>query len=253
MVRVYRLGDVVRLVSYGSGGDRHLDLDEPENVSMDSDADGRLDNNISRAKSTIRELGLCNPWEYFVTLTVAGHDGLHDRTDLNAVKKRWNQCVKDYNRKYGAKLKYLLVPELHKDGESWHFHGFFLGVAEASLSRNQNGYLDMPFISKRIGYVSLSKIRSLKRVSSYMTKYITKSFGTDGKVEEAKHLFIASVGLQRKELLFQCSHLRWYDWKFTNDWVSISEYEANNFSLEDLKQHIDYDAQWADRYLRRAH
>ena len=82
-----------------------------------------------RAKQAVYDLTLCNPFKYFVTLTLDGSK--IDRYDMTEVTRRlgyWlDNCVRRQH------LAYVLVPELHKDG-GIHFHGFFNGVLPAEDS-----------------------------------------------------------------------------------------------------------------------
>lgn len=48
---------------------------------------GKLENNLCRAKSTVRELALCNDWDYWCTFTLAPDK--HNRYDLESYKKIW--------------------------------------------------------------------------------------------------------------------------------------------------------------------
>lgn len=72
-----------------------------------------------RARTKVRDLALSNDFRYFVTLTLDG--GKVDRYDVHAVTKKLNSWLDNAVRRHG--LKYVLVPELHKDG-AIHFHGF---------------------------------------------------------------------------------------------------------------------------------
>ncbi len=73
-----------------------------------------------RARSNVYDLALCNDFKYFVTLTLDG-DKI-DRYDPAEVTRHLSYWLDNHVRRHG--LKYVLVPELHKDG-AIHFHGFF--------------------------------------------------------------------------------------------------------------------------------
>lgn len=189
---------------------------EHQKVEADSDDIGRFDNNISRARSRIFELARCNDWEYFCTLTLSSE---YDRTDLNGWQKAFSQWLRDY-RKKGFEVKYLLVPEQHKNG-AWHMHGFFAGIGEAApftaqdignssteadvaaykaAELNKGGYLNWKDYSKRWGYCSLAEVHSIEAASRYITKYVTKSLAMDNLISGA-HLFYASRGLNSAEVV----------------------------------------------------
>lgn len=73
-----------------------------------------------RAAATVREIALCTPFDYFVTLTL---DPLKiDRYSIDEAVKRMRSWLDNRVRRHG--LRYILVPELHRDG-AVHFHGFF--------------------------------------------------------------------------------------------------------------------------------
>lgn len=76
----------------------------------------------TRARSKLRRLALANGFDYFVTLTIAS-DKL-DRYDGAAIVKKLNTWCDNMVRRHG--LRYILIPEQHRDG-AWHFHGFMAG------------------------------------------------------------------------------------------------------------------------------
>lgn len=87
-----------------------------DNTPSDDD-DARA---VRRARAAVRDIAMSNPMTYFVTLTL---DPLRvDRYDPAAVVHRLNGWLSNRVQRHG--LKYVLVPERHKDG-AVHFHGFF--------------------------------------------------------------------------------------------------------------------------------
>lgn len=75
---------------------------------------------VRRARSRVRDIALCNPMRFFVTLTL---DQMQvDRYSPEAATRKLNAWLSNQVQRKG--LKYVLVPELHKDG-AIHFHGFF--------------------------------------------------------------------------------------------------------------------------------
>lgn len=72
-----------------------------------------------RARNAVKDIALSNEFHYFVTFTLDASKV--DRYDINAVTKKLNVWLDNRVRRHG--LKYVLVPELHKDG-AVHFHGF---------------------------------------------------------------------------------------------------------------------------------
>ena len=77
---------------------------------------------MRRARAKLRRLALANDFQYFVTLTLDASK--IDRYDGQAVVKALSRWADNMVRRCG--LRYILVPELHKDG-AFHFHGFLSG------------------------------------------------------------------------------------------------------------------------------
>lgn len=224
--RLSRFGNKYRIVylfrtlkEHGNGGDRHScsDLEEPRT---------KLDNNLCRARSAIREIALCNNWTWFGTFTLSDVNG--DRYDLKKFIREFGVWIGNYNRKFGTKLRYLIIPEQHKNG-AWHLHGLLDGVADNSLVVNQYGYMDMPYYANRFGFISLSRIKDPERVASYITKYVTKQTGDN--IELGYHSYYCSRGLNRAQLLaeFTCSGNPVQDNKvWCNEYCGIEWVEADD-------------------------
>lgn len=81
-----------------------------------------MERSMRRARAKLRRLALANDFTYFVTLTL--DPARIDRYDPKAVTKALGQWCDNMVRRHG--LRYILVPEQHKDG-AFHFHGFMTG------------------------------------------------------------------------------------------------------------------------------
>ena len=79
-----------------------------------------LDRARRRAAARVRDIALCNDFAYFVTLTLDARQ--IERYDIKPVLAKMRVWLDNRVRRKG--LKYVLVPEHHKDG-AIHFHGFF--------------------------------------------------------------------------------------------------------------------------------
>lgn len=93
-------------------GSRRDDI--PDEVRAKDNAD----RSRRRAAAAMRDLALSNDWKYFVTFTLDRQK--IDRYDAKAVTRKLNQWLDNRVRRKG--LRYLIVPELHKDG-ALHYHG----------------------------------------------------------------------------------------------------------------------------------
>lgn len=86
-------------------------------VPEKSSTDDNIARSKRRAKSHLLDFALCNNFECFVTLTL--DPDVICRTDYKAIIKKLNTWLDNRVRRCG--LKYVGVPELHKDG-AIHFH-----------------------------------------------------------------------------------------------------------------------------------
>ena len=195
---------------------RHPHADPQGPRKGPGDHEVKLEQSISRARSRIFELALCNPWDYFVTLTL--DPAKYDRHDLPAFRRDLSQWIRNQRRLHGCDFRYLLIPELHRDG-AWHMHGLVSGLRVSALEFNANGYLDYPPYRDRFGYLSLGPVRNLEAVSRYVTKYVSKDLAAR-KDELGAHLFYASRGLSQAETLDRgdFSPPPDFRWSFQNDW-----------------------------------
>ena len=172
----------------------------------------KLSNNISRAKSKVLELALCNDWDYFVTFTIDKEK--YNRYDLKTYRKDFSEFLHNFNRRRSKedKVSYILIPELHEDG-AWHMHGLIHGLQPTDLFINQNGYPSWKSYNDKFGFMEIDKVKSKERVSSYITKYITKE--VDKSVKElGGHLYYSSNGLKTAEQLYRGKAKLLCDWDY---------------------------------------
>lgn len=190
--------------------------------------DSKLDTNIARARQKVFEYAICNDWDWFVTLTI--NPNKYDRHDLKSYYKDFSKWLLNYQRLNDIKIKYLFIPELHKDG-AWHMHGFISGLPESHLKINSNGYLDwFPYKSK-FGYISLDRIKNPDACAKYITKYVSKNLGADAR-ELNSQLYYCSKGLQTaQEIKKGTLAATNIPWEFENDFIKIAWTESQNLAL----------------------
>lgn len=197
--------------------------------------ENKINESILRSKSKIFELAFCNPWDWFFTGTI--NPNKQDRTDLELFHKQLTQWLRDYNKKYKLNIKFLFVPEKHKDGKSWHIHGFIYGlpvdyliqfkvgdkmgkglaekVMQGDIVYNWQAYFD------RFGFCDLEPIRNHEAVSKYVTKYINKELA-NSVTELNAHTYYHSRGLKFAELIKKGTMI-WEDIAptYKNDYCSV--------------------------------
>jgi len=112
----------------------------------------------------------------------------------------WRLFSQQMRRRYGDRWKYVAVPELHADGETWHLHVAFssfywvgtlrrfwyraLGGSGVEVGDETPGSVN----AKRIGRGH----SNARRCSSYLAKYVGKGFERSGA---NKRVFAASACL----------------------------------------------------------
>lgn len=215
LYKVYRYSpDVYKVIKFHSDHallPLRLDYESPRKAPSKS-YDFKLEASLSRTRRTVLELGLCNDWEYFVTITL--NPEIWNRfDDLDKVRLSFGQWVRDLRRRHGFRISYLLIPERHKDG-AWHFHGFLSGVPDHELElfkdralrgiptpdalRNSD-FLFWDRLHKHFGNCSLGRLRCQDAAAFYIVKYVTKDLGRSVS-DKCKHMYWASNGLERAHL-----------------------------------------------------
>lgn len=200
----------------------------------EADAGNKPRTSYSRARSMVYELAACNPWQCMVTITI--DPAKYDPEDLPGIMKDFAMWFRNQRRIPGFEgIKYLLVPEHHTDKNTWHLHGFFLGLPEKTLvpfdfdpaclsfdlnaphsdeewswykwnkkrwHMNEDGYLNWPALEKKYGFFS-AKMHDGKYMftAAYITKYITKDFYKNPVAKNAC-LYYPCQGLNRAERSF---------------------------------------------------
>lgn len=128
---------------------------------------------LQRSKSMITDYTLANDFDLFCTFTYDPEKV--DSFNVDEGKKVMSKWFNNERSRTSPDLVYLAVPELHKSGRI-HFH---------ALMKNYRGYLvfadrkvngrDVYNLDKwKYGYSTAVKIDDIRKVSSYMQKYITK-------------------------------------------------------------------------------
>ena len=125
-----------------------------------------------RARVAVRDLGLCNDWSYFVTLTLDRRKvNRYDAAEVVHKMKSWLD-----NRVRRDGLRYVLVPEHHKDG-AIHFHGFFNDALPVTDSghRDSGGHQVFNLPDWTLGFSTAIGLYGEKAAAvGYCCKYVAK-------------------------------------------------------------------------------
>ena len=134
-----------------------------------------MERSMRRDRSQLRRLALANHFEYFVTLTLDG-DRI-DRYDGAAVTKALSQWCDNMVRRHG--LRYVLVPDRHKDG-ACHFPGFFAGdglqAGDSGIQGDGRPVYNLP--QWTLGFTTAQRLYGeYSAAVGYCCKYIGKQEG----------------------------------------------------------------------------
>ena len=199
---------------------------------MDNGYIKKFDNKISdsslrRAKKKIRDYGLCNDFEYFVTLTVSCKNA--DRFSVDSCQSFLKKKL-EYYKRVSKDFKYLLITEKHKNG-ALHFHGLMKGIREKDLYKNSNDFFSHQYFDK-VGYNSFSLIKDYYKCINYITKYISK----DAVYNSSHYLYINSRGLQcPDEFLIKENKLpKTFQFDYTNSFSEILDFNVYDEKYSEL-------------------
>lgn len=213
-LKVVDLGDYVKVTS--------VKLKTSSNIEFklrktEIDNQNKLDNNLVRAKNKINDIALANDFKYFFTLTF---NPSYDRYDLYQLLNKFRSHLRVMRDKSGNTIKYLIVPEQHKDG-AWHFHGFFSNDIEPFIYFNDYGYRSVQNMDN-LGYINIDVIRDKLRVSSYVTKYIVKNLGSG--INKYRNSYFCSTGLNRgllvNDKIYDNEYFNRHFFDWSNDFCS---------------------------------
>lgn len=147
--------------------------------------------NMSRAKQVVYDLARCNRWDWYCTLTFNGY--LVDRYDYKACFEYLRKFADNLYKTYGC--LYLFIPEQHEDG-AFHFHGLIQGdlpvtpaLTPAGRQVKSKGHLIYSIPSFKAGFSNASQVKDSDRISSYITKYLSKQM----TAPKGSHRYLAST------------------------------------------------------------
>ncbi|MEG1847860.1 MAG: hypothetical protein RR238_05250 [Lachnospiraceae bacterium] len=101
-----------------------------------------------------------------------------DSSNYDEVTKKLQKFLNHLKERYSPDLKYLIVPELHKDKLHYHFHGILANTGSIRFLPSGHYTDDNEKIYNiknwSFGFTTATRVKDSQRVSSYITKYISK-------------------------------------------------------------------------------
>lgn len=155
-----------------------------------------------RAQRRLYEFAACNEFDTFITLTLDPEK--IDRYDYTAAVRRLSTWLDNRQRRKG--LRYIVVPERHRDG-AIHFHGLINSEAVVlvpSGHRDKAGREIFNVKDWTLGFTTAVRLDGVyDAVCHYVAKYVVKQV-QEGEGPLAGRYFYRSRGLAEPRLLF-CS------------------------------------------------
>ena len=148
--------------------------------------------NLYKTKNKLRDYARNNYFDKFWTLTF---DPKKFGSSDNLRFEEMQRFLKRMTRKYG-KFNYLAVPERHKSGAiHWHM---MTGYFEPKLIDSGKRYKEKTIFNCpewEFGFTNVQNVRSKKKISNYVSKYITKDL-MDSPARRNKKKYWASRSLE---------------------------------------------------------
>lgn len=152
----------------------------------------------NRTKQNVYQITRANCWEWYVTLTLDPEK--IDRTDYDLCIRTVRKWFNNIKTRKCPDLKYIIIPELHKDGKSYHFHGLLAnteGLVFTDSGIVQKGRKVYNLANYTLGFTNCTRVDDTRKVSSYITKYITKQLESSIK---GKRRYLASNNCKKAEI-----------------------------------------------------
>lgn len=201
------------------------------------DIERSLSSSTQRTKAMVYKYARANVWSWFVTLTFSPK--VCDNTNYQECSKVLKIWLNNHVQK--NHIKYLIVPERGKnptDGKQGkiHYHGLFTEIPVSMLKdsghKDKQGRSIFQFRSydANVGLCECERVDDLARISSYITKYITKDICT---MKKGNKRYWASRGLSKgDELRIEANESlkqMYIDMGVSADYVSSSVTQYNEF------------------------
>lgn len=142
----------------------------------DIDIEHCIKTSMNRTKNSIYNIARSYNWKWFVTFTFERTKS--DASDYVEVVEKLKHKLNHTQQRICPNLKYIIVPELHKDGTNYHFHGLFANCDELNFvfsgkfDKHGRNVFNIPMWSW--GFSTATLVGDTRKASSYICKYVTK-------------------------------------------------------------------------------
>lgn len=154
-----------------------------------------LSSSICRAKSNIYDIVHSMNIMWFGTLTFSPDCKDVNREDIKDCKRYLGNFFQNLKRKY-PDVRYLAIPELHKDKKGLHFHVCAENWPETDFvfsGIKQKGRKVFNNLSWHAGFTNFTKASNSQKCANYMLKYITKTLIETGSFGKQRYLVSKNI------------------------------------------------------------
>lgn len=158
--------------------------DLQRDLNKDKNSEKSLNISVNRSKKNLYKIARANNWEWFCTLTFDRKEDnkfnhkVIDSSDYEQVSKTFTKWINSIKRSICPDLKYLAVPEYHKDKKHFHFHLLIANTGDLEFIpsgiKDCTGSEMYNIIGWEYGFSTATKVKDNGRVTNYIGKYITK-------------------------------------------------------------------------------
>ena len=250
----YQLRVYNKAINYSDHVEIGIKGSAPKSLELEqdtvSDPDRSLASSINRTVNTIYEYARSNVWSYFLTLTIDPKKMDNSVENYDNFSKSIRKYFNHLKERYAPDLKYLIVPELHKDGKKFHFHALVSDVGniqftfsgKVSVGRYTYSIDRCPWGRKiyhmplwKYGWSTATKVEDSAKCSGYLCKYITKDLCS---MTKGKRRFWASHNLEKARTRFSLVSP-----ELLKEFIEVysnSILYSKNITVQDAMLSIDY-------------
>lgn len=153
---------------------------------------------LSSTKRRVYNIARSNTWDWFLTLTFDRK--ITDSSNYLEVLHKLQEFLKNLRKRKCPELKYIIVPELHKDKTHYHFHGLLSGIDGMKIAysghNDKNGTPIFNVLDWKWGFSTVTRIKDTVKASAYVSKYITKD---SQSFFPNRHRYLCSMNVNRTD------------------------------------------------------
>ena len=184
---------------------------------------------VRRSRQAIYDISRSYTWEWFLTFTFSPDSvDRYNYDDVSALMSAWLKKMRKLNRD----MRYIVVPEQHKDG-AYHFHGLF-SLCDLQPKLWKRKIYNIPCFE--YGYTTATRVRNSQAACRYISKYVTKDLCS---VSYGKKRYWASRNISKPDSVRVASNKPGVVSAFKAMCAAVAAYKSQAFVFPTMTT-IDY-------------